>query len=189
MKTNTLTIVLLCFVSLMACKQPVEKIKIRPWSTVLMQLDSHTVKTVFFHVKSSSTVESLNQIYFLQRSVKYFAWENPTSGGAVHINQHDEIEVYQATFGMRYLRSDIDKNGDSVSILRDLPKDSFFVVKKHELHHNISGIGYGNPTSVLITSEIDPKESKAFAETLDVLANFDVYYLQRVKECFPTSIR
>ena len=41
-----------------------------------------------------------SEIYDLQPTTKHFEWKSPSSGGAVHINKNDEIEVYQFTLGI-----------------------------------------------------------------------------------------
>lgn len=90
-----------------------------------------------------------NEIYNLQLTPKYFDWMNPTSGGAIHINKRDEIEVYQFTIGM------LESVTDSAVNYIDAGKDTFVVITNPKsLHYYVGGIGDGNPTSVLITSEI-----------------------------------
>ncbi|MCB9256809.1 MAG: hypothetical protein H6579_06750 [Chitinophagales bacterium] len=120
------------------------------------------------------------EIYDMQLSVKYFDWKNPTSGGALHINQNDEIEVYQFTLGMMYLGKGIDAKGDSVVYLDQAAKDTSFVIQKEDIKHHVGGIGFGNPASVLITSEYDLKKSKSIELILEEVFEpaTQIYYLK-----------
>lgn len=87
---------------------------------VLSNIDTIKVSTIQLLRPNSGTFsfeeaeKRKNEIYDMQLSVKYFDWKNPTSGGALHINQNDEIEVYQFTMGMMYLGEGVDTKGDSV---------------------------------------------------------------------------
>ena len=122
-----------------------------------------------------------DEIYDMQLSPKYFEWKNPTTGGAIHINQQDEIEVYQFTMGMMYLGKGIDENGDSIVFVDNASKDTSIVVKKEDLKHHVGGIGLGNPASVLITSEYDLKKSKSIKMILDEVFEpaTQIYYLKK----------
>lgn len=104
-----------------------------------------------------------NEIYEMQLMDKYLNWKNPTSGGAVHITKNDEIEVYQST--MNFITSD----------------DKSVIIKSEELMTYLSGIGFGNPASVLITSELDLKKSKSFELILNELfePGIQLYYLKK----------
>lgn len=121
------------------------------------------------------------EIYDMQLSVKYFDWNNPATGGALHINQNDEIEVYQFTMGLMYLGKGIDEKGDSVVFLDKAPRDTSFVIKKGNIKYHVGGIGLGNPASVLITSEYDLKESKSLELILDEVfeSATQIYYLKK----------
>jgi len=116
-----------------------------------------------------------NEIFTMQLTKKYFNWENPTTGGAVHINLNDEIEVYQFTFGIFQFKSDTSIN------FSEALKDTFVVVTKDKLFYNVQGIGQGNETSVLLTSEIDIRKSNAFKQIMDELwkPGIQIYYLKK----------
>lgn len=87
-------------------------------------------------------------------SEKFFDWKNPTTGGALHINQNDEIELY---LSFHWLGS----------------KESRFFQKIstdiEDFHLYINGIGLGNAPSVLLTSEFDISKSKSFDEIMTKL--------------------
>jgi hypothetical protein len=117
-----------------------------------------------------------NEIYNLQPTQKYFAWENPTSGGAVHINKKDEIEVYQFTLGIYQY------SNDTGAFYMPASKDTFIVVKNSkDLFHHVSGIGFGNYTSVLITSEISLNNSQAIKKVLEELwtPGVQIYFITK----------
>lgn len=103
-----------------------------------------------------------SDIYKLCPTFKYLEWENPTTGGAVHINQQGELIVYNATF----------PNFDSTDT---------FVPDSIDLGNYVGGIGFGNPASVLITSEINPENSRAMDKILEDLfePGTQLYYLKR----------
>ena len=102
-----------------------------------------------------------DRILKIQPSIKYFEWENPTSGGAVHINIDDNIEVYNCILN----------TSDS----------TFKEIEIDELWQNVSGISFGNAPSVLITSECDIHKSKTIELVINEL--FDrsvrVFYIER----------
>ncbi|NOQ73510.1 MAG: hypothetical protein GQ574_16005 [Crocinitomix sp.] len=79
-------------------------------------------------------------IYNLRPTDKYIDWINPTTGGSVHINERDELEVYKTTF----------------PLFQDTTPINIFVPDSINLRKHVGGIGLGNPASVLITSEINP---------------------------------
>lgn len=116
-----------------------------------------------------------DDIYDMALTSKYFSWKNPTSGGAIHINKNDEIEVYQFTFGIF--------RGTDSQMVDFVPesKDTFVVMTAQEARRNVQGMGFGNESSVLITSEIDVKESKSFPEILEELFHpgNQIYYLKQ----------
>ena len=119
-----------------------------------------------------------NEIYNLQITPKYFAWKNPTSGGAIHINKRDEIEVYQFTIGI------LESVTDSAVNYIDAPKDTFVVITNPKnLHYYVGGIGEGNPASVLITSEISLDKSEAIKKVMQELwvPSVQIYYLTKRK--------
>ena len=119
-----------------------------------------------------------NEIYNLQHTPKYFGWRNPTSGGAVHINKNDEVEVYQFTFGIYQSRND---TGVFYSMAA---RDSFIVLKNtKDLLYYVGGIGEGNPASVLITSEISLDKSEAIKRVIEELwvPSVQIYYLTKRK--------
>jgi hypothetical protein len=116
-----------------------------------------------------------NEIFAMQQTKKYLNWKNPTTGGAVHINLNDEIEVYQFTIGIFQSKSDTSIN------FSEAPKDTFVVVTKDKIFFNVQGFGGENETSVLLTSEIDIKKSKAFKQIMDELwkPGIQLYYLKK----------
>jgi len=117
-----------------------------------------------------------NEIYNLQPTQKYFDWKNPTSGGAVHINKKDEIEVYQFTLGIYQYSNDTGVFHTSA------PKDTFIVVKdSKDLRHHVGGIGFGNASSVLITSEISLSNSEAIKKVLEELwtPGVQIYFIAK----------
>ncbi len=103
-----------------------------------------------------------SEIYNLCPTFKYWEWKNPTTGGSVHINQQDELIVYNATF----------PNLDSTDI---------FMPDSVDLREYVGGIGFGNPASVLVTSEINPKNSNAMSKILEDLfePGTQLYYLKK----------
>jgi hypothetical protein len=116
-----------------------------------------------------------DEIFKMTLTDKYFGWTNPTTGGAIHINKKDEIEVYGFTFG-------IFKKMDSSGVhYIDAPKDTSVVVNSSEIWYNVSGVGFGNETSVLITSEVNLRKSKAIKRILTELwkPGTQIYYLVR----------
>lgn len=120
-----------------------------------------------------------DEIYDIAITPKHFTWKNPTSGGAIHINPNDQVEVYQFTFGMFQGVS-----SDTAAFYSAAPKDTFVVVPVDEIWHNVQGVGFGNETSVLITSEIPLKESKVFSEVMKELfrPGIQLYYLKEKKQ-------
>ncbi|MFN6075401.1 MAG: hypothetical protein ACK476_04230 [Fluviicola sp.] len=104
-----------------------------------------------------------NEIYEMELTVRYFEWKNPTSGGAIHINKNDEIEVYQST--LQFMISE----------------DKSVIIKSEELETYLSGFGFGNAASVLITSELDLKKSRSFELILNELfePGIQLYYLKK----------
>ena len=119
-----------------------------------------------------------NEIYSMQLTPKHFSWTNPTSGGAVHINKRDEIEVYQFTLGI------VESVTDSAVNYIEAPKDTFVVITNpNNLHYYVGGIGNGNPASVLITSEIRLDKSEAIKKIMEKLwvPGVQIYYLTKMK--------
>ncbi|MCG8574801.1 MAG: hypothetical protein MI810_07950 [Flavobacteriales bacterium] len=153
---------------------------------ILSPIDTNKVEIVQLPRPNSGTFsfeEAENrkgEIYDMQLSVKHFDWENPTSGGALHINQNDEIEVYQFTMGLMYLGTGLDENGDSVVYVDQAPKDTSFVIDAQDIKYHVGGIGLGNPASVLITSEFDLKKSNALEMILEEVfePGTQIYYLK-----------
>lgn len=118
------------------------------------------------------------EIYNLQITPKYFGWKNPTSGGTIHINKRDEIEVYQFTIGI------LGSVTDSAVNYIYAPKDTFVVITNPKnLHYYVGGIGEGNPASVLITSEISLDKSEAIKKVMQELwvPSVQIYYLTKRK--------
>lgn len=102
------------------------------------------------------------RIYSLQLSEKYFDWENPTSGGAVHINANDEIEVY------------------SCDMIFDSTQTSY-PVSADSLWHLVQGFTWGNSPSVLVTSEINTRKSKSFRLVIENLFKHHprIFYIEK----------
>lgn len=97
-------------------------------------------------------------------SEKCFGWKNPTTGGALHINKNDEIELYQS---FRWISS----------------KDTGYFKKisiDDDFHLAINGVGLGNAPSVLLTSEIEISESVSFEKIIDELkeGSYRVYIIK-----------
>jgi hypothetical protein len=101
------------------------------------------------------TEDELNRekekIYNLQLSTRFFNWDNPTSGGAVHINGEDKIEVYNAFW------------------LHDSTNTTSKIIQIEELWRYVQGMTWGNSPSVLITSEYDLKKSKSIGLVINEL--------------------
>jgi hypothetical protein len=117
-----------------------------------------------------------NEIYNIQVTPKYFNWTNPATGGAVHINKKDEIGVYQFTLGIYQHRNDTGVFYSAAA------KDTFIILKDvKELLCNVGGIGFGNPASVLITSEIPLDKSEAIKRVMEELwtPGVQIYYLTK----------
>lgn len=114
-----------------------------------------------------------DEIFKMKTTKKYLTWQNPTSGGAVHINSKDEIEVYQFTLGI------YQGSNDTASFYSTAPKDTSVIVQIDEIWYNVMGVGFGNETSVLLTSEISLRKSKAIDKIMSVLwkPGVQIYYL------------
>lgn len=119
-----------------------------------------------------------NEIYDMAVTSKHKNWENPTSGGAIHINANDQVEVYQFTFGIYQ-----GMIGDTAVSFAHAPKDTSVIVPINEMRHNVQGVGFGNESSVLITSEILPKDSQVFSDVIEELfrPGMQLYYLKNLK--------
>ncbi|MGK0387636.1 MAG: hypothetical protein ACI94Y_000362 [Maribacter sp.] len=63
--------------------------------------------------------------------------------------------MYQFTIELMYLGKGIDESGDSIVFVDKAPKDTLIIVKKGDLKHYVSGIGYGNPASILVILRIN----------------------------------
>ncbi len=120
-----------------------------------------------------------NEIYDMSLTAKYTNWKNPTSGGAIHINKNDEIEVYQFTFGI-WIGYDTLSTGEVASMIKPAPKDTTAIVQAKDLNQYVGGVGFGNPASVLITTEYDPKKSQALRAILNEVYEpaTQIYYLK-----------
>lgn len=154
---------------------------------VLMVIDTTKVSAVQLPYPSGGTLsveeagQRQDEIFEMQLSTKYFDWENPTSGGALHINQYDEIEVYQFTAGFIYSGKGVDSNGDSAVYVERATADTSIVIQREEITHYVGGIGFGTPASVLVTSEYDLKKSKSIELILEELFKLgtEIYYLKK----------
>lgn len=121
-----------------------------------------------------------DQLLSMALTPPHYNWENPTSGGAIHFTKDDKIGIYQFTFGP-FIGYQEDSNGDTLSaISMELPDVLPHLVPAKEVIKNVHGMGYGNPTSILITSEIDPTTSTAFAAVKQELEpwGFQLYFLK-----------
>jgi hypothetical protein len=169
-----------------ACGQNVTLPNNKPQKTgtILKSIDTSKISIVGLPCPNSSTRaggpwsceeagKRKNEIYDMQLSVKYKNWTNPTLGGAVHINKNDQIEVYQFWLGIFHGKN------DSAVYYGKAPKDTSVIVTSDELWQNVSGIGFGNETSVLITSEYDLRRSESFKKVMSELwkPGVQLYYL------------
>lgn len=94
--------------------------------------------------------EEKEKVFTLIPTKEHFGWKNPTSGGCVHITENDELTVYNF-----FPTSD----STNTSIPTNLDKMVFLV----------QGFTWGNSPSVLITSEIEPSQSKMLKLVVDKL--------------------
>ena len=150
-------------------------VPVSPVDTVLTTIDTSIVKLVGLPFSFKESEKRKNEIYSMALTTKYLDWKNPTSGGAVHITKKDEIEVYHFTFGIWKGKN------DSMVVYGPSPKDTSIIVNPDEIWPNVSGIGLGNATSVLITSEYDLKKSISIKTIMDTLfkPGVQIYYLKR----------
>ena len=83
--------------------------------------------------------------------------------------------------GMMYLGKGVDAKGDSLVYVDQAPKDTSFVIQKEDIKHHVGGVGFGNPASVLITSEYDLKKSKSIELILEEVFEpaTQIYYLKK----------
>lgn len=155
---------------------------------IMTTIDTNALEYVMLPSPNSSrytTEEAKNrihEIYDMQLSVKHMNWENPSGvGGAIHINKHDEIEIYQFPMGIMYMGEGVSENGDSVVFVDFAPKDTVIVVNKTEILNQIQGFGSGMAERVLITSEFDLKKSQSISLILEEVfrPGFQIYYLKR----------
>lgn len=115
------------------------------------------------------------EIYDMQLSIKFKDWKNPTTGGAIHVNKNDEIEVYQFWLGIYQGRN------DTAVFYTGIAKDTAVILRNTDtLWNYVQGIGFGNETSVLITSEYELAKSKSFKKIMDELwqPGVQLYYLK-----------
>jgi len=173
--------------TLTACQNQKQDRIVHHSTDIMSSVDSEKVVIAQLPYISSNDFTSkemkawTNEIYNIQLSAKHFDWENPTSGGALHINRSDEIEVYQSTLGFIYPVKSVDESEDSFIFLGKAPEHSSIVIKRSDMNHHVGGIGLGNPNSVLITSEYDLKKSKSLGIILDEIykPGTQVFYLKR----------
>jgi hypothetical protein len=131
---------------------------------------------------NAKAADKTGPIYGMQLSKKYFAWKNPTSGGALHINANDEIEVYQFTQGTMYMGEGLNENGDTVLIREKVPQDTAILIDVDELMLQVGGIGLEGPTHVLVTSEYELKKSASLQEILNTLCAYSVQVVYLLKK-------
>lgn len=137
----------------------------------------YTLKALSFSNPYTSTNEQAKfEIYQMALTPKHWKWQNPTTGGAVHINSAGQVEVYQFTLG-RVCKG---RQGDSYESVELIKGDTAVVVRVADILSNVGGVGYGNETSVLLTSEIPPLDARVFQEVLEVLyrTGIQLYYLK-----------
>lgn len=156
---------------------------------IMTTIDTNNIEYVMLPSLSSSSYTTeeaknrIHEIYDMQLSVKHFNWENSSNaGGAIHINENDEIEIYQFPTGLMYTGRGVDTSGDSVVFVARAPKDTSIVVGKKDIRKQLNGYyTYGDDIGcVLITSEFDLKKSKSLDLILDeVFGRFQIYYLKR----------
>lgn len=166
---NYLIVFLLAFISNIPMYQSEKTINFSNSFDSQIQIDTNKLELVELPMPNSGTYsfkeakKRKNEIYEMELTDKYLEWENPTSGGAVQITKNDEIEVYQSS--MQFMISD----------------DKSVIVKSEELMTYVSGFGFGNAASVLITSELDLKKSKSFELVLNELfePGIQLYYLKK----------
>ena len=154
--------------------------QLQPVDTVITFIDTSMLKVVGLPRPNSMTFsfeeaeKRKNEIYDMALTVKHFDWINPTTGGAVHINNKDSVEVYHFTFGI-YGRN------DTATFYSPSTKHTSVSVKAEEVWNYVMGIGLGNATSILITSEYDLKKSASIKTIMDTLfkPGVQIYYLKR----------
>lgn len=157
----------------------------RKIDAVLNSIDFSKLKIVGLPCPNSSTTagswgyeeaeKKKDEIYNLEPTIKYRDWINPTTGGAIHITNKDEIEVYQFALGI------FQRKNDTAANYITAPKDTSVIVKSNEIWHNIVGIGESKETSVLITSEINLHKSEAIKKIMSELwrPGVQIYYLTK----------
>ena len=116
-------------------------------------------------------------IFNMQLTTKYRDWENPSTGGAIHINAKDEIEIYKFTLGIYQYTN------DTASYYSDTPKDTSVIVKREKIWNNVMGLGEGEPTSILITSEFDLNKSESIKVVMSEVYNRGtrIYYIIKTR--------
>ena len=104
-----------------------------------------------------------DEIYKIKLTKKYKTWKNPYSGGSVHINAKDEVEVYNC------------------HIFFQKPKTFSQKINPDKVLDFVSGFTSGNPSGVLITSEIDLKKSKSFKILMKKLfiPSVQIFYISK----------
>jgi hypothetical protein len=165
-----------------SCQSPDNKFQ--KTVTILTSVDTAKVRIIGLPCPNSFTKaggwtyqeaeRKKDEIYSMQLSVKYKDWKNPTTGGAVHINKNDEIEVYQFWFGIYQGRN------DTAVSYSPIAKDTAVALKNDDtLWNYVQGIGEGNETSVLITSEYNLRKSESFKKVMSELwkPGIQIYYL------------
>lgn len=115
-----------------------------------------------------------HEIYDMRLTEPFREWKNPTTGGALHITADDSIAVYQYTMAM------VHQSPDSFSAVIPQCGMQWIIIEPAEIRDYVSGISHGNPASVLITSELDPRKSASFQHVLDTLfvPSTQIYYVR-----------
>ncbi len=106
------------------------------------------------HVDTDSGI--MDDLELLQREINpspmFHAWENPYTGGALHVNERDQLVVYKSSFGF------LSGNGAQP-----------MVIEPSAIHHFLGSYGMGLETGILLTTEISPRNSKTFTKVLEEL--------------------
>ena len=169
------TIVLLCACSENKTQRNSQALSIDPTLTVIDTSKVDMVRSQNPH--SSAIINSFSyeegkewedEIYNMILSGKCYDWKNPTTGGAIHINKKDEIEVYQSLiYQWAY---------------QDTSMNYCKKITPQQIWDYVRGINFSNPTSVLITSEYDVEQSRSLKLIMKELfkPGIQIYYLEKM---------
>lgn len=124
------------------------------------------VKSVNSHQLTEEELQKEKEkIFTLAPTEEHFRWKNPTSGGCVHITENDELTVYNFFSSLDSTNTTFPANLDKMVFL-------------------VQGFTWGNSPSVLITSEIEPSQSKTLKSVVDKLfeEHFRIFFVQQKAE-------